>query len=95
MLSIAIVDYSLGNLLSLERAVNYCGGSPFITSDPQRILMADRIIMPGVGAFPFAMERLVKTGLDVCLKTAVEKKKLCWEFVLECNYFSKKAKSFS
>ncbi len=73
---IAIIDYALGNLLSLERAVNYCGGTPLITADPREILSADRILLPGVGAFGFAMKKLESTGLNLCLKKAVQQKKL-------------------
>ena len=53
-----IVDYKSGNLLSVRRAVEYLGYNAEITSDQKKILDADRLIMPGVGHFGFAMKKI-------------------------------------
>jgi len=55
---IAIVDYQMGNLRSVEKALEHVGAQPEITSDPARILSADKIILPGVGAFCDAIREL-------------------------------------
>ena len=49
--SIAIVDYQMGNLRSVQKALEHVGASAEITSEPERILAADKVILPGVGAF--------------------------------------------
>ena len=53
-----IIDYKSGNLLSVKRAVEYLGYDAEISSDQKKILEADRIIMPGVGHFGFAMKKI-------------------------------------
>lgn len=58
MKSVTIVDYGLGNLLSVRRALEYHGARVKLTSNPEKITEADRLILPGVGAFPRAMSRL-------------------------------------
>jgi glutamine amidotransferase len=69
--AIAIVDYGLCNLDSVRRAVEECGGHPIVTSRPQDVATAARIILPGVGAFPEAMENLRANGLDEALREQV------------------------
>lgn len=59
----AIVDYGVGNLKSLTNAMNYLGLPSRITSDRAELERADAILLPGVGAFPDAVERLRETGL--------------------------------
>ncbi len=61
---IAIVDYGMANLRSVEKAVEYVGGSPLVTNDPAVILSADKVILPGVGAFCAAMTNLAQNGLQ-------------------------------
>lgn len=61
---IAIIDYGMGNLHSVQTAVAKLGYDVAVTSDPERILAADGAILPGVGAFGDAMNNLRKTGLD-------------------------------
>ena len=61
---IAIVDYGVGNLFSLERSFNAIGVEVEITSDPEKICAAEKILLPGVGAFGDAAEKLRSTGLD-------------------------------
>jgi glutamine amidotransferase len=67
---IAVIDYKAGNLKSVERALNHLGFTCRITNDSQRILNADRIIFPGVGAAGAAMEDLKRLGVDRILKQA-------------------------
>jgi glutamine amidotransferase len=55
---IAIIDYDAGNLRSVEKALSYIGEASMITRDKQQILQADKVILPGVGAFADAMEKL-------------------------------------
>lgn len=71
MTSVAIVDYGLCNLDSITRAVEECGGKPFVTSDARDLAPADRIILPGVGSFGAAMRNLRAAGLDRALADAV------------------------
>lgn len=61
---IAIVDYGVGNLFSLKSSFRAIGVEIIVTSDPSVIAKADRIILPGVGAFADAAEKLRKSGLD-------------------------------
>lgn len=69
----AIIDYGAGNIKSVEKALLSLGQEVVITDDKETILNADRIILPGVGAFGDAMAQLEKTGLDVVIREAVEK----------------------
>lgn len=61
---IAVIDYSMGNLRSVEKAFQYIGFDAFITDDPAAIAEADRAVLPGVGAFADAMSTLTDRGLD-------------------------------
>lgn len=66
---IAIVDYGCGNLYSLQCSLNFLKLESVITSDPEVIKSADKIILPGVGAFGDAVELLKSSGLDAVVKT--------------------------
>ncbi len=61
---IAIVDYGVGNLFSLEQSFRAIGAEVQVTSDPQIIADAEKILLPGVGAFGDAAEKLRQSGLD-------------------------------
>ena len=61
---IAILDYGMGNLRSVEKAFERVGARPELTNDRERIRAADGLVLPGVGAFPKAMERVRELGLD-------------------------------
>ena len=61
---IAIIDYGMGNLHSVSKAVERLGYEVRVTAEPQEILEADGAILPGVGAFGDAMQNLGNTGLD-------------------------------
>jgi glutamine amidotransferase len=65
---IAIVDYGMGNRRSVEKALEHVGAGACITSDPDRLIAADGLVLPGVGAFPRAMENLRRLGLVELLR---------------------------
>ena len=74
---IAIIDYGVGNLFSLCSSLQSIGAEAVVTPDPDTIRAADRIILPGVGAFADAAEKLRATGLDqVLLEEAARGKKI-------------------
>lgn len=64
MSSVAILDYGMGNLRSVEKACERVGAGAVITNDHGRARDADGVILPGVGAFPRAMARIRELGLD-------------------------------
>jgi imidazole glycerol-phosphate synthase subunit HisH len=64
MTRIAILDYGMGNLRSVEKALERVGAEAEITSDRVRAESADGVVLPGVGAFPRAMDRVREIGLD-------------------------------
>ena len=71
---IAIIDYGAGNIFSVKNALDYLGEECVLTGDRKEIEAADKLILPGVGAFPAAMECLEKSGLvDVIKEQAVQK----------------------
>lgn len=70
---IAIIDYDAGNIRSVEKALIALGEQPVITRDKETILAADKLILPGVGAFGDAMERLHQYGLVDVIRSAVKK----------------------
>ena len=61
---IAIVDYGVGNLFSLKSSLRAVGGDPVVSGDPELLLKADKILLPGVGAFGDAAEKLRRSGLS-------------------------------
>ena len=61
---VAIIDYGVGNLFSLRSSFAAIGEEARVTAEPEEIRQADRVILPGVGAFGDAAEKLRKTGLD-------------------------------
>jgi glutamine amidotransferase len=64
---VVVVDYGVCNLDSVRRAIEECGASAVVSGDPADLARADRILLPGVGAFPVAMRNLAERGLDVAL----------------------------
>jgi glutamine amidotransferase len=70
---IAIVDYGVGNLFSLRCSFRYIGYEAEVTSDPERILKADKVVLPGVGAFGDAADKLRSTGLDKAVCEAAQR----------------------
>lgn len=71
MQTVAIVDYGMGNIDSVRRAIEECGRTPIVTDVPAEIERASHIVLPGVGAFPDAMRKLVDRELDKVLEEQV------------------------
>lgn len=73
-MKVAVIDYGMGNVFNVERALQAIGCYVVITNDAKQIEEADAILLPGVGAFPQAMQSLEQTGLIPLLqKMATEK----------------------
>jgi len=66
--SVAVIDYGVGNLLSVCRGLEHCGAKVMVTADPDTIISASRVVLPGVGAFADAMTELCQLGLDNVLR---------------------------
>lgn len=73
---IAIIDYGAGNLFSVKNALDFLGLENKITNSAEDLISADRLILPGVGAFPDAMRMLGETGLIEVIKREARKKPL-------------------
>ena len=71
MNTVTVVDYGVGNLHSVARALEHCGATVKIISDPQSIRRADRVVLPGVGAFGDCINELVFRGMDVAIRDFV------------------------
>lgn len=67
---VAIIDYGAGNIKSVENAMKFLGQEAELTADPETILKAGHIILPGVGAFGDAMARLRESGMDKVIREA-------------------------
>jgi imidazole glycerol-phosphate synthase subunit HisH len=67
MPSLLVLDYGMGNLRSVEKALEHVGARAAIGADPEAARAADGLVLPGVGAFPAAMERIRATGLDALI----------------------------
>ena len=72
----AIIDYGMGNLLSVQRAFEKCGSEAVIIDNPLELRSAERIVLPGVGAFPDAMNNLKKECWIEELNRAVLQKEI-------------------
>lgn len=72
---IAVINYGLGNLHSVHKAIKFVGGIAEVTEDPDSILMADKVVLPGVGAFEDGMKGLQARGLDDTVKEIVRQGK--------------------
>jgi len=66
---IFIVDYGMGNLGSVAKALDYLGFSNRITQDPEQVASAERLILPGVGAMEYAVRQLERLGLDQAIRS--------------------------
>jgi imidazole glycerol-phosphate synthase subunit HisH len=69
---VAILDYGMGNLRSVAKALEHVGAEPVLTHDHARTRQASAIVLPGVGAMPKAMERVRRLGLDDLMRERVE-----------------------
>ena len=72
---IAIIDYGMGNLRSVQKAFEFLGKDAVITDSPETIAVASHVVLPGVGAFEDAMARIRETGLDQALLQAAREGK--------------------
>lgn len=70
---IGIIDYGVGNLFSLRSSFAAIGAEAFVSGDPKKLGKADKLVLPGVGAFGDAAEKLEKTGLGDFVKSAAAK----------------------
>lgn len=70
---VAIIDYDAGNIKSVEKAFQYLGANTEVTRDPEVIFRADRVVLPGVGAFGDAMNRIGEYGLENIINEVVKK----------------------
>lgn len=75
-MKVAIIDYGMGNVFNVERALQALNCYTIITNDPKEIGAADAILLPGVGAFPQAMQSLEETGLIPLIKQLAKEKPL-------------------
>ena len=71
MTRVAILDYGMGNLRSVEKALERAGAEAAITRDAELVRDADGVVLPGVGAFPEAMRRVRELGLDALVAERV------------------------
>jgi imidazole glycerol-phosphate synthase subunit HisH len=69
---VAIIDYGVGNLFSVAQACAHVGLSPEITSNPDSVANADAVILPGVGAFAYAMAQLRELGMVEAIRSCAE-----------------------
>ena len=89
---IAVVDYDAGNIKSVEKALQYIGEKPVITRDISQIHQADKVIVPGVGAFEDAMGKMNRYHLTETLR---EVERRLWGFAWDCNFFLREVMSRS
>lgn len=68
---IAVIDYGVGNLRSVAKAFEYIGQTVMVTADPEKVLEADKVVLPGVGAFGKSMEQLERSGMVPVVKAVI------------------------
>ncbi len=90
---ITIVDYGMGNLRSVSKALEHLGGSVKVSAAPSDIEKADKLVLPGVGAYGDAAKELNRLKLMDPLRESIEKKKPFWASALACSFFFRKAKN--
>lgn len=67
--TIGVIDYGMGNLGSVSKALAFLGFSAEVVTDPDRIASFDRLVLPGVGAMTYAMQNLRRTGMDQAIRS--------------------------
>ena len=72
---IAIIDYGMGNIHSVKKALESCGARTLVTDQPRDLSRAERIVFPGVGAFGDALEQLKRRGLDEAIRKEIKNNK--------------------
>ena len=93
-MDVAIIDYKMSNLYSVQAACEKVGLSSVITSDSSQILDAKMAILPGVGAFGQAMAKLIESKLDECIYNFVESGKLFVGICLGLQLLFEKSEEF-
>ena len=83
---IAIIDYGVGNLFSLKSSLAYVGAEACVTGDIEKIKSADKIILPGVGAFGDAVKKLKDACLDEVIVSEAKKGKPIMAFASVCRF---------
>jgi glutamine amidotransferase len=68
---VALVDFGMGNLRSVARALERAGAKPSVTADPSEVLRADRVVLPGVGALGDCMRGLARLGVEEALRERI------------------------
>jgi glutamine amidotransferase len=71
---VTLIDYGVGNLLSVQRGLEHCGAKVILTADPEQILVAKRVVLPGVGAFGNAMQALERLRLVSVIRELAHRK---------------------
>ena len=71
--NVTVIDYGVGNLLSVQRGFEHCGATVTITADPNEILASNKVVLPGVGAFGNAMQALKMLGLVTVLREIAQR----------------------
>src|SRR5262245_47620458 len=84
---IVIIDYGMGNLRSVQKAIERVGSPAEITSDPERVRRASKVVLPGGGAVADAMAELRRTGLGEAFREAVHQGKPCLGVCLGLQLF--------
>lgn len=88
---IAVIDYGMGNLRSVQKAFEYLGMEAIITQDVNVIQKADKVVLPGVGAFQDAMETIKQKGIDKAIYYIVEQEKPLLGICLGMQMFFEKS----
>lgn len=92
---IVVVDYEMGNLRSVEKALEYMGAEVTVTSRREAIVSADKVVLPGVGAYPQGMKNLKKLGLvDLLRHEVLEKRKPFLGICLGMQLLARKSYEF-
>lgn len=71
---VTVIDYGVGNLLSVQRGLEHCGAKVILSTEPEQILAATRVVLPGVGAFGNAMQALDRLGLVTVIREIARRK---------------------
>lgn len=71
---VSVIDYDAGNIKSVQKALEFLGEKVLVTRNPEEILAAERVILPGVGSFGDAMARLEGFGLVPVIKETADRK---------------------
>jgi len=70
---VTVIDYGVGNLLSVQRGFEHCGAKVMVTAEPEKILAANKVVLPGVGAFGNAMHALDMLGLVSVIREVAQR----------------------